>query len=415
MVIDNTFTYVDLFAGIGGFHNAMTKFSDKSKCIMACEIDENARNVYKDNFDMVPLGDIRKIKPKDVGAFDVLCAGFPCQTFSKAGKQEGFGDPRGTLFYEIIRLIKFRKRIADRPKILILENVHNLVRHDGGKTWRTIKDTIRKTGYNVVEEPIVIGPKDLGIPQIRDRAIILAVRKDIYNGPITIDFKQKDRNTTSIYSIIDERISEDEFKEYSLTQKQIKLLDCWDDFYHGIKEKVLGTPVWSDEFGKNYDLTVRDEDGNFIIPEWKQRYIQWNRDLYLNNKEFIDSWYARWDIKSWTFATDRKFEWQCGKFNRSVWEGIIQFRTSGIRVKRPTESPTLVTLNHAPAIGSQRRFITVKEAARLQSFPENFVFNEPKNEAFKQLGNAVNVDVIEFMFRKFVSFLEEKDNGNKES
>lgn len=407
VILKRNFKYIDLFAGIGGFHNAMNKYSSKSKCVMASEIDSKACKVYEDNFHIRPEGDVRKIDPKKIGQIDVICGGFPCQTFSKAGKQAGLGDPRGTLFQEIIRIATYFEEIEKRPKILILENVHNLVNHDKGKTWRTIKNAIREAGYNVVEQPIIIGPKDLGIPQIRDRAVIVAVRSDIYDGPIEINITRKKRNLTSIYSVLEDN-DDDILKEYAISEKEAKLLACWNDFYKGIKENVLGTPVWSDEFGEEYDLKKVDEDGKFIIPEWKQEYIQWNRDLYINNKEFIDSWYKKWNIKSWTFPTDRKFEWQCGEYCNSIWETIVQFRTSGVRVKRPTESPTLVTLDHVPVIAAKKRYFTVREAARLQSFPDTFIFDEPKADAYKQLGNAVNVDVIEHVFRTFIKYLEEK-------
>ncbi len=404
VVLKKDFKYIDLFAGIGGFHNAMKKYSNKSRCILASEINAKAAKVYEDNFHMKPVGDVRKINPADIGQIDVICGGFPCQTFSKAGKQAGLGDPRGTLFQEIIRIATYYEEVEKRPKLLILENVHNLVNHDKGKTWRTIKNAIQEAGYNVVEKPIIIGPKDLGIPQIRDRAVIVAVREDIYDGPIELSIARKARNQTAISTILEEDDSVEE--GYELTEKDLKLLECWNDFYHGIKEKVLGTPVWSDEFGLEYDLEQKNGKGEYIIPEWKQEYIRWNRNLYKNNKEFIDGWYKKWDIKSWTFPTDRKFEWQCGEFCSDIWETIIQFRTSGVRVKRPTESPTLVTLDHIPAIGAKRRYITVREAARLQSFPDDFIFDEPKADAYRQLGNAVNVDVIEYVFRAFVDFLK---------
>ena len=415
MVIKDNFTYIDLFAGIGGFHQAMQKYSKNSKCIMASEIDKHAAKVYFENYGIMPLGDIRNIEPNKIGKYDVVCGGFPCQTFSKAGKQKGFKDPRGTLFYEIVRLASYNKNIKDRPKILILENVHNLISHDGGDTWRTIKKEFKDIGYNVIESPIVIGPKDLGIPQLRDRAIILAVRKDIYNGPINIEIPRKLRNTTSIYSIVDKKLSQKELNEYKLSERRLKLLKCWDDFYHGIDQKILGTPIWSDEFGKKYKVDIKNEKGKYYIPKWKQKFILWNRELYKKNKDFIDKWYRKWDIKSWTHATERKFEWQCGEYCESVFDGIIQFRTSGIRVKRPTESPTLVTMSHIPVIGKKRRYLTVKEMARLQSFDEKFVFNEPKSFAYKQLGNAVNVDVIEFVFRKFIEFLEVETNGTEKN
>lgn len=403
MVIDKNFSFIDLFAGIGGFHCAMKKYSPESRCIMASEINKDARKVYEDNYGMEPMGDITKIDPKALGKYDVICGGFPCQTFSKAGSQQGFKDPRGTLFQEIIRFAEAQENIEDRPKILLLENVGNLKSHDKGDTWKTIHHELSKAGYNVIDMPIIIGPIDLGIPQIRERAVIVAVRSDIYDGPIKIDIERKERHSTSIYSIVDKNISEEELAKCALTDHQIKLINCWDDFYRGIKETVLGNPVWSDEFGLDYDLS--------IYPEWKQKYVQWNRNLYDNNKEFIDQWYKKWKIKEWTTATERKFEWQCSSFISSAWEGILQFRTSGLRVKRPTESPTLVTMDHRPILGMEKRFMSIKEIARLQSFPDDFVFNEDDRKAMRQLGNAVNVDVIEYVFRRFIDYLEEVTHG----
>ena len=406
MVIKRNFKFVDLFAGIGGFHNAMKKYSPSCKCVMASEIDEKASQIYEENFGIHPEGDVRKIDPAQIGQIDVICGGFPCQTFSKAGKQAGLGDPRGTLFQEIIRIATYYEDISKRPKIFLLENVHNLVSHDDGKTWRTIKDAIITAGYNVIDNPIILGPKDLGIPQIRDRAIIVAVRKDIFDGRIELNIPRKKRNTTTIDSILEDDDTIKDLSSYTISKKQERLLECWNDFYHGINEKVLGRPVWSDEFRQSYDLTACDENGQYIIPKWKQEFIQWNRDLYNNNRKFIDSWYKKWDIQSWTFPTERKFEWQCGEFCENIWQTIVQFRTSGIRVKRPTEAPTLVTLDHTPVIAARKRFLTVREVARLQSFPDTYRFNETKSEAYKQLGNAVNVDVIECAFRLFIEFLE---------
>ena len=171
MLLPKNFKFIDLFAGIGGFHCAMSKYSDnKAQCVMASEIDENARLIYENNFKIKPLGDIRKINQSDIKEpYDVVCGGFPCQTFSKAGMQKGFGDPRGTLFKEIIRLIS-KDKLDDQPKILILENVRNLITHDKGITWNTIRKELIDAGYNVANTPVVVGPKDFGIPQLRERA-----------------------------------------------------------------------------------------------------------------------------------------------------------------------------------------------------------------------------------------------------
>ena len=168
------FKFIDLFAGIGGFHLALEKLG--GECVFASEIDSKAQDVYEDNFNLRPKGDITKIDEKDIPAHDVLCAGFPCQPFSHAGFQKGMSETRGTLFFDIMRIVKHHK-----PKYLILENVLNLVKHDEGNTWRVISENLKSEGYIIPKEPIIISPHQLGIPQHRKRVVILAQRKDLQN------------------------------------------------------------------------------------------------------------------------------------------------------------------------------------------------------------------------------------------
>ena len=405
MVLNEDFKFIDLFAGIGGFHCAMDKYSGgKAKCIMASEINSDAKATYEKHFKMNALGDITKISKDDIpGTFDVVCGGFPCQTFSKAGMQKGFGDPRGTLFREIIRLSE-NEDLSKQPKVMILENVRNLISHDGGVTWNTIKKALEDINYNVIDTPIVVGPKDFDIPQLRERAIILAVRKDIYNGEIKLDISRKKNNTTSIYDIVDEDLSDEEYAKYKITEKEEEALNAWNEFIKGINLGVIGFPIWSDEFGDNRDISD--------LPEWKQDFINKNRKLYKENKQFIDKWLKKYKVRSF-IPTYRKFEWQVANKIHDVYEGIIQFRPSGIRVKQPTESPTLVAMVHVPIIGKYKRRITINEARKLQSFPENYDFSsESKFNAYKQLGNAVNVEVIYQVFKKFMAFLDEKVKEN---
>lgn len=407
-VLNKDFTFVDLFAGIGGFRLAMKNYSNKSICLYASEINTEAAKTYELNFKQKPLGDIRNINPVKLGykSPDVVCGGFPCQTFSKGGNQAGFKDSRGTLFREIIRIINSYE-FTNRPKILILENVQNLISHDSGNTWKTIKHEISLSGYNVVEKPIVVAPKDVGVPQLRNRAIILAVRNDIYDGEIKLEFNRKRQNSISITNIIDNNIVNSTNNKYLLNEEQIEILNCWDDFMKiiPIDRRVIGFPIWSDEFGKTYFLSD--------LPEWKQNIINKNRNLYIENKKEIDKWLKKWGIREKYTITNRKFEWQAGKDMKSVFDGIIQFRTSGIRVKRPTESPALVAMDHRPIYGPQRRYLTPIEGLRLQSFPDDYKFDENKKEIFKQLGNAVNVKVIETMFRLFISYIDEKKRSLK--
>ena len=394
MKMRKDFTFIDLFAGIGGFHCAMNNLTDgKAKCIFASEIDQFAQKIYEDNFGIKPLGDVRQIDASQFEIPDVVCGGFPCQTFSKAGKQNGFKDPRGTLFREIIRIIETYPE-GKRPKFLVLENVRNLISHDSGDTWKTIKHEIESIGYNICKEPIVAAPKDVGIPQLRDRAIILAVRKDLYSNDLNFAFEKKPKNSTSIYSIVSKK---DTKGSKQLTKEQINNLDCWNDFVKHVNRKIIGFPIWSDEFGKKGSLSM--------FPQWKQDIIKRNRKLYEDNKTFIDEWLVKWDVRSRFTPTNRKFEWQVGGQIKDVYEGIIQYRTSGIRVKLPTESPALAAMVHLPILGKEKRTISVREAARLQSFPEDFKFNELPQHAYRQLGNAVNVKVIETVFKQFLDYI----------
>jgi len=167
------FTFIDLFAGVGGFRIAMQNLG--GKCVFSSEIDKYAKKTYEVNFGEVPFGDITKIKEKDVPEHDILCAGFPCQAFSIAGKRKGFADEtRGTLFFDIARIIKEKK-----PKAFFLENVKGLRNHDKGKTLKTILKVLRKDLNYFVPEPQIINAKDFGVPQNRERIFIIGFRKDL--------------------------------------------------------------------------------------------------------------------------------------------------------------------------------------------------------------------------------------------
>ena len=164
---------IDLFAGIGGirlgFANA---FKENIEFVFSSEIDKYAQQTYKANFDGDVAGDITKIDEKDIPSHDILLAGFPCQAFSIAGKRLGFEDTRGTLFFEVARIIKYHK-----PKILFLENVKGFVNHDNGNTFRVVKETLEEMGYKVFTK--VLNAKNFGVPQNRERIYIVAFLDDI--------------------------------------------------------------------------------------------------------------------------------------------------------------------------------------------------------------------------------------------
>ncbi len=165
-----TFSFIDLFAGIGGFRLALESFG--GTCIFSSEWDKNSQAVYESNFDELPHGDITRIKEENIPVHDVLCAGFPCQSFSISGKRLGFSDTRGTLFFDIARIVEYH-----HPKILFLENVKNLARHDGGKTLQVILNTLKELGYDIFHK--VLRSSDFGVPQARERIYLVGFRNDL--------------------------------------------------------------------------------------------------------------------------------------------------------------------------------------------------------------------------------------------
>lgn len=322
------------------------------------------------------------------------CGGFPCQTFSKAGKQRGFSDEtKGTLFFEIVRILR-----TSQPKYIILENVRNLSSHDHGNTMKIIKGALNELGYNIKVE--IMSPHQLGVPQLRERVYILGVRKDIYSGEMTFRIPDTKKSDIDIYSA--NIIQEDAPDKYHISEHEEKVLTCWDEFYKGIKEKIIGFPIWMSEFGSNADISG--------LPKWKADFCRKNRQLYENNKEFIDKWLEKWDYLNDFTPTERKFEWQAGDSIDSVWDAFIQFRPSGIRVKRPDAFPALVAMVQIPIIGKYKRRLTPREAARLQSFPNTFIPNSNDHQAYKQFGNAVNVNCVEYLAKQLFLYGNKKKN-----
>ncbi|MBS9766302.1 MAG: DNA cytosine methyltransferase [Flavobacteriaceae bacterium] len=169
-----SYKFIDLFAGIGGFHYALKSFG--AECVFASEIDEKASFIYEQNHGLKPFGDITKIDEKDIPKHDILCAGFPCQAFSISGKQKGFEDTRGTLFFDVARIVK-----EHQPKIVFLENVKNFVKHDKGNTLKTIQNTLKNLGYTFFYK--VLNTSDFGLPQNRERVYMVCFHKDFIQQP----------------------------------------------------------------------------------------------------------------------------------------------------------------------------------------------------------------------------------------
>lgn len=387
--MENKFKYIDLFCGIGGFHQALSDLG--GECVYACDIDRNCREVYYENYELMPDNDITKVNPEDIPDYDILCAGFPCQAFSKAGKRLGFEDPtKGTLFFEIMKIAK-----STKPKYMLLENVRNLVGYDHGNTWKTIYNSIVEAGYNTPDYPIIFSPHYIKIPQHRERCFILCVRNDI-NKTIDFDFDKSNIEPCPIDSILQDDSEIDNIDKYRLSNEQIGLLDLWNEFIKNIKSDTLPSfPVWTECFD---NLIFVDN----AYPKWKKDIISKNIDLYVENKVFIDGWIAKAKNNPLFFGAKAKLEWQAGNMdNPDIWSQLIQFGPSGIRIKRNDYFPALVAINQTSIIGKRKRYITPRECARLQSFPDTFKISKNDTEAYKQFGNSVNVDVVK-LFAKIL-------------
>jgi DNA (cytosine-5)-methyltransferase 1 len=184
------FNFIDLFCGIGGFHLAAQQ--NGGNCVFASEIDEEAKKAYTYNFNVKPVGDITKIKNEEIPTHDMLCAGFPCQPFSIIGERKGFDDIRGTLFFEIARILK-----AKKPQMLVLENVKQLATHDKGQTLERILETLESIGYKTYWK--ILNALDYGLPQKRERTIIVG----FLNHDVDFKFPDKHSSYTPLEKILD--------------------------------------------------------------------------------------------------------------------------------------------------------------------------------------------------------------------
>lgn len=381
---NSSYKFIDLFAGIGGFHKAMDDFN--GECVFASEWDNECKTVYKNNYQVIPAGDITKINEKDIQSHDILFAGFPCQPFSKGGKRKGFSDIRGNLFFDIVRILKYHK-----PKYFLLENVSNLVSHDNGNTYKIIIERLSKLGYSVPNKPIILSPNQFGVPVIRKRIYIPGILKEYgdYKEKFNFLLEKKSESKLSAYSIINKNYNN---KELEISEYEKRIIEMWNDFYINLDIKIIGFPIWSDYFKTDINKIKN-------LPKWKQDFIVKNVELYNRNKKFLDKWLKKYKNLDWVKDTHRKFEWQAGDDIKDIYDSLIQFRPSGVRVKKPNYFSTLVAMNHNQIIGKLLRRAHPEELKTLQSFGDDFILHKDKNVALKQLGNAVNVKVVKELLR----------------
>lgn len=401
-----TVRFIDLFSGIGGFHAAGESFG--WECVFASEIDKSASEVYELNWKMKPSGDIREFTGKasinKVPEHDVLFAGFPCQPFSKSGKQLGMSEDRGSLFYDILHILK-----VYQPAMVVLENVRNIAGPKHRHEWDFIIESLRKAGYRVSTKPFVVSPHRIpptygGSPQARERVFIVGTRvpsemkslkSDNEELVFPTDFDGWDPSNWNLakHLPIDSSNSKDTLK-YRLKEDEVEVINAWDALLQVmLKERnglrLPGFPLWSDIWGKR-PIYEKVADA----PDWKRDFEAKNRRFYLEHRQIIDQWFREYPIIRQSGPSRRKLEWQAQDM-QSIWDGLIHIRPSGIRVKRATYVPTLVAITQTSIYGPQKRRLSVRESARLQGMRDDFDFGSQSDQAsYKQLGNGVSVGAV---------------------
>jgi len=412
------FRFVDLFAGIGGFHTALSAMG--GECVYAVEIDPSAAKVYQRNWGIDPLGDVTEHANDaqvTVPDHDVLCAGFPCQPFSKSGAQRGMEETRGKLYWNVLRIIEERQ-----PSVVLLENVRNLAGPRHRHEWQIIVETLRTEGYRVSETPAIFSPHLLppergGRPQVRERVFITATKVPALGG---FDLQAEPAVSNVPVGGWDPRTwhleddlpldPDNEIAGCELSAAETLWIDAWNEFVEIMWERregrrLPGFPLWADEWVHRDEL----DEGRFRhAPAWKVNYLKKNSEFYSDHSDVLDAWAERWGVFTHAFPPSRrKFEWQAQDTPR-LWDAVMHLRPSGIRAKAPTYLPALVAITQTSIIGPKRRRLSPREAARLQGLPEWFDFgDQPAAATYRQLGNGVSVGAIWHVLRAHVARDEE--------
>ena len=334
------FTFIDLFAGIGGFRLAMEKHG--LQCVFSSEIDTKCQKIYEQNFGEIPFGDITKIHSKEIPDFDILAAGFPCQPFSYAGKLDGFEDKtRGTLFFDIVKIIKEKS-----PKMFLLENVKGLKSHLEGQTMDIILNTLKKLDYTIYWD--ILDTYDFGIPQKRPRWYCVGFKeKKLFKFPKGISQK------SSLKSILETKNNDPKLKLTKHENDQI-------DFHF-----------------KNCSMSSTN-----------QIRVQHDNSKYASGTKK-----GKHGVFSY-LKPDKTLRFHIGDFAKTQIQEAYYCHPDSF-------SPAIIA-SRAPKLWSPRRHLSILECKRLQNFPDNFELPDAISVAKKQLGNAVNVKVVESIIHEMI-------------
>ncbi len=419
--------YVDLFSGIGGirkgFSLALDRHSYQSKCVFSSEIDNKAKETYLLNYGEVPNGDIRLVDA--LPEHDVLLAGFPCQAFSYAGKQKGFADTRGTLFFEIERLLTSANK---KPSLMLLENVRGFTSHDGGRTYNTVVSRLESLGYRV--KSLLLNSSSFGVPQNRVRIYLVCTLGRVPNLSIQSDlgaadshqFKkailQDDLFATNIpHKCVKDILELQVDDRYRCSSKFINQLeDALQnkpfDNLHGVRliDYRGGNSIHSWDLGiKGHCSDVERALMNAIIGNRRKKHFgveQDGKELTLEQiktfweKSGVEDILANLVAKGYLRIINGKYNPTCGNMSFEVFK-FLDPQSISITVVTSDAHRLGVVQNGIP------RRITPRECARLQGFPDDYILHPNDSFAYRQLGNSVSVPVITAIFENLILYSNE--------
>lgn len=414
---ENTIKFIDLFCGLGGirlgFEQALSEYGLVGKCVFSSDIKPAAIKAYHKNFNHNPKCDITTVSPASIPNFDFLLAGFPCQAFSQAGLGLGFQDTRGTLFFDIAKILMEKK-----PLGFVLENVEGLVNHDKGKTFKVILSTLNELGYNIQYK--VLNGKDFGLAQSRNRIYIIGYRST--QLPELKDFK----NTYStLKDVIEQNVPP---VESEFTNKLLNHFNIQDIYGKAIKDKRGGeNNIHSWEIGLKGEISKEQTELlNLLLKQRRNKKwaeiigIDWMDGMPLTI-EMISTFYDNSNLAEMLEDLVNKgylvFEYPKKKVNNkrvpdetlrkgyNIVTGKLSFEFS--KILSPNDvTPTLVATDVsklAVPVNNGIRKLTVKEGLRLFGFPENYDLSQlSESEAFDLLGNTVCVPVIKAVSNKLL-------------
>lgn len=416
---NKTIKFIDLFAGIGGMRLglelAASSLNHQTQCVLSCEINPDSRHVYQKNFKEIPLGDIRKIE--SLPPHDILLAGFPCQSFSYAGKKAGFADTRGTLFFEITRLIDTYK-----PQAFIFENVRGLLTNDQGRTLETMKTEMENRGYSF--HFFLLNSANFALPQNRLRIYLIGFLNRNPQLNLVSDLGPKDSHSVdeqqqlSLFSQPSKLVTVKDILENNPDQKY----DCSEKFVSALKKRLHG------DLSKLHGIRLIDYRGGNSIHSWElglrgqcsKTEIELMNTLILKrrNQEFgkekdgklltksqINTFFAHSDLeeilaslvhKKYLQLIDNKYKPVAGNFSFEIYKFLDPDK---IAVTLVASDANRLGVYHQERV----RQITPREAARLQGFPDYFQLHDDDNRTYYQLGNSVSINVVEAVAREVLS------------